>query len=73
MTSRDQGLYSNDQGRQRRETLGTRLCQEDICINVSKTDKQLSIGIILFFTFLINNNMDTKGTCQSVRIMQALR
>ena len=25
MTSRDQGLYSNDQGRKRRETLGTRL------------------------------------------------
>ena len=25
VTSRDQGLYSNDQGRKRRETLGTRL------------------------------------------------
>jgi len=26
VTSRNQGLSSNDQGRQRRETLGTRLC-----------------------------------------------
>ena len=28
MTSRNQGLSSNDQGRQRRETLGTRLAQQ---------------------------------------------
>ena len=27
VTSRDQGRYSNDQGRKRRETLGTRLSQ----------------------------------------------
>ena len=29
MTSRDQGLFSNDQGRQRRESLGTRLARID--------------------------------------------
>ena len=31
VTSRNQGLSSKDQGRQRRETLGTRLYKEELC------------------------------------------